>query len=48
VEQSFGWMKMIGMLKKVTLRGIDKVRWLFTFIAAAYNLWRLRNLMART
>jgi hypothetical protein len=25
VEQSFGWMKMIGMLKKVKLRGIDKV-----------------------
>ena len=24
VEQSFGWMKMIGMLKKVKLRGIDK------------------------
>jgi hypothetical protein len=23
VEQSFGWMKMIGMLKKVKLRGIE-------------------------
>jgi len=31
VEQSFGWMKMIGMLKKVKLRGIDKVGWLFIF-----------------
>ena len=30
VEQSFGWMKMVGMLKKVKLRGIDKVGWLFT------------------
>jgi len=48
VEQSFGWMKMIGMLKKVKLRGIDKVGWLFTFTGAAYNLCRLRNLMART
>jgi len=47
VEQSFGWMKMIGMLKKVKLRGIDKVGWLFTFTGAAYNLCRLRNLMAR-
>jgi IS5 family transposase len=46
VEQSFGWMKMIGMLKKVKLRGIDKVGWLFTFTGAAYNLCRLRNLMA--
>ena len=48
VEQSFGWMKMVGMLKKVKLRGIDKVGWLFTFTGAAYNLCRLRNLMATT
>jgi len=48
VEQSFGWMKMVGMLKKVKLRGIDKVGWLFTFTGAAYNLCRLRTLMART
>jgi hypothetical protein len=48
VEQSFGWMKMVGMLKKVKLRWIDKVGWLFTFIGAAYNLCRLRNLMAGT
>jgi hypothetical protein len=47
VEQSFGWMKMVGALKKVKLRGIDKVGWLFTFTGAAYNLCRLRNLMAR-
>ena len=48
VEQSFGWMKMVGMLRKVKLRGIDKVGWLFTFTGAAYNLCRLRNLMAST
>jgi transposase len=48
VEQSFGWMKMVGMLRKVKLRGIEKVGWLFTFTGAAYNLCRLRNLMART
>src|SRR5579864_1740707 len=48
VEQSFGWMKIVGMLRKVKLRGIDKVGWLFTFTGAAYNLCRLRNLMART
>jgi transposase len=46
VEQSFGWMKMVGKLKKVKLRGIDKVGWLF-ITGAAYNLCRLRNLMAR-
>jgi transposase len=48
VEHSFGWMKMVGMLRKVKLRGIDKVGWLFTFTGAAYNLCRLRNLMAGT
>jgi hypothetical protein len=32
VEQSFGWMKIVGMLKKVKLRGIDKVGWLFTLL----------------
>ncbi len=47
VEQSFGWMKMVGMLRKVKLRGIEKVGWLFIFTGAAYNLYRLRNLMAR-
>jgi len=47
VEQSFGWIKMVGTLKKVKLRGIDKVAWLFTFTGAAYNLCRLRNLVAR-
>src|ERR1700723_1423224 len=47
VEQSFGWMKMVGMLRKVKLRGVEKVGWLFTFTGAAYNLCRLRNLMAR-
>lgn len=44
VEQSFGWMKGIGMLKKVKLRRLEKVGWLFTFTGAAYNLCRLRNL----
>src|ERR1700745_2083712 len=47
VEQSFGWMKMVGMVRKVKLRGIDKVGWLFTFTGAAYNLCRLRKLIAR-
>jgi Transposase DDE domain len=47
VEESFGWMKLIGMLKKVKLRGLDKVGWLFTFAAAAYNLRRLQKLQAQ-
>src|SRR5713101_6817322 len=46
IEQSFGWMKIIGMLKKVKLRGLEKVSWLFTFVGAAYNLYRLSRLDA--
>ncbi len=46
VEQSFGWMKIVGMLKKVKLRGLEKVGWLFTFVGAAYNLYRLQRLKA--
>jgi transposase len=44
IEQSFGWMKIIGMLKKVKLRGRENVSWLFTFVGAAYNLYRLGRL----
>ena len=47
MEQSFGWRKMIGMLRKVKLRGREKVAWLFTFAGAAYNLVRLRRLEAQ-
>jgi len=46
VEQSFGWMKMIGLLRKVKLRGLRKVSWWFTLVGAAYNLIRLRKLRA--
>lgn len=46
IEQSFGWMKIIGLLKKVKLRGREKVGWLFRFVGAAYNLYRLSRLPA--
>lgn len=46
VEQAFGWMKRIGLLRKIKLRGIEKVSWWFTFVGAAYNLIRLRRLRA--
>jgi putative transposase len=44
VEECFGWLKTIALLRKVRHRGIFKVGWVFTFAAAAYNLVRLRNL----
>jgi hypothetical protein len=44
VEECFGWLKTIALLRKVRHRGIFKVEWVFTFAAAAYNLVRMRNL----
>jgi transposase len=45
VEQSFGWMKTIGGLRKLRHRGGTLVTWIFTFTAAAYNIVRLRRLL---
>jgi transposase len=44
IEECFGWLKTIALLRKVRHRGIFKVNWLFTFACAAYNLVRMRNL----
>jgi transposase len=45
IEEVFGWMKTVGLLRKTRHRGICKVGWVFTFTAAAYNLVRMRNLL---
>lgn len=47
VEQAFGWMKTVGLLRKLRHRGGRLVDWMFTFAAAAYNLVRWRNLIAQ-
>ena len=44
IEECFGWLKTIALLRKVRHRGLLKVDWVFTFACAAYNLVRLRNL----
>jgi transposase len=44
IEECFGWLKTIALLRKVRHRGIFKVGWVFTFASAAYNLVRMRNL----
>jgi transposase len=46
VEEVFGWMKTVGLLRKLRHRGGPKVTWIFRFTAAAYNLIRIRNLVA--
>jgi transposase len=44
VEKPFGWLKQIAGLRKVKLRGLAKVDWLFVFGCAAYNLIRIPKL----
>lgn len=44
IEECFGWLKTIALLRKVRHRGLAKVDWVFVFACAAYNLVRLRNL----
>ena len=46
IEESFGWSKTVGGLTQVKVRGLDKVRAVFVFGIAAYNLVRLPKLLA--
>src|SRR5579863_3538268 len=48
IEECFGWLKTIALLRKVRHRGTLRVDWIFTLACAAYNLVRMRNLMAAT
>ena len=47
VEQPFGWMKTVGLLRKLRHRGGRLVDWILSFTAAAYNLVRWRTLITR-
>jgi transposase len=46
IEECFGWLKTIALMRKVRHRGVCTVDWIFTFACAAYNLVRMRNLTA--
>ena len=46
IEECFGWLKTIALMRKVRHRGVGKVHWIFTLACAAYNLVRMRNLAA--
>jgi transposase len=46
VEEPFGWMKTVGGLAKLRHRGKGKAAAIYAFSCAAYNLVRLRTLLA--
>ena len=48
VEEIFGWLKTVALLRKTRHRGVERVGWMFTFSLAVYNLVRMRNLLEAT
>ena len=45
VEEVFGWVKTVALLRKTRHRGTRRVDWVFRFGLAAYNLVRMRTLV---
>lgn len=46
IEECFGWMKNIRLMRKLRHRGKALINQIFLFTAAAYNLVRMRRLFA--
>jgi transposase len=46
VEQVFGWIKVSAGMRRTKLRGKRRVDWMFRLAATAYNLVRMRSLLA--
>ena len=47
VEEGFGWIKVIALLRKIKLKGIVLGNFLFTFGCAVYDLLRISNIIAQ-
>jgi len=45
IEEIFGWLKTVGGLRKVRVRGVQRVQMTAQLAAAAYNLVRLGRLI---
>ena len=46
IEEPFGWIKSVAVLRKTRHRGTDRVGWVFALAMTAYNLIRLPKLLA--
>jgi transposase len=46
IERVFGWSKLDRPLRQVKLRGLDRVDWFYRLTITAYNLVRMRRLIA--
>jgi len=47
VEEIFGWQKVVAGVRKVKVRGLQRVRATFTYALASFNLVRMRTLVPR-
>jgi len=48
VEEIFGWLKTVGLLRKTKYKGVNRGGWVFSFANAVYNLLRIRNILSAT
>ena len=46
IEEPFGWMKTVGVMRKTRHRGRELVEWFFVLTASAYNLIRIPKILA--
>lgn len=46
IEEGFGWLKVIALLRKIHLKGTILGGFLFTFGCAVYDLLRISNVLA--
>jgi len=44
IEEAFGWLKTIGLMRKTRHKGLERGGWMFTFANALYDLVRIRTL----
>lgn len=47
IEETFGWGKMIGLIRQVKVRGLDRVNAVYLMTCMGWNLTRMRSLMAQ-
>jgi len=46
IEEANGWIKEVGGMAQTKFRGLNRVGWMFTLKATAYNLVRMPGLLA--
>ena len=44
IEEVFGWLKTIGLMRRPMFRRINNISWHFTLSLSVYNLVRIKNL----